>query len=93
MWWEIRSSAIPMTGRQCSVGELQVNTESMRDKALLITDDRLHALVEIILMEHTPGATEHMPGTVPGGTEHILCTSCSQRWPCVEIVALHKWLG
>jgi hypothetical protein len=63
------------------VGKLQVNTDSLRDKALLITDDRLHALVEIILTEHTPGTY--------GG---LLCNSCSQRWPCAEIVALDEWL-
>jgi len=64
------------------VGKLLVNMESLRDKALLITDDHLHALVEVILSEHTAG--------MYGGR---LCNSCSQRWPCAEIVALHKWLG
>jgi len=75
------------------VGKLQVNVECLRDRALLLTDDKLHNLVEIILMEHTAGATESMPGTVPGQVGHTLCTSCSQRWPCAEIVALHEWLG
>lgn len=78
MWQAIRSSAIPMTRRRCRL--IQLDMDLLRTLAVRVADDQLKDLVMVILDEHTPGESAS------------LCTSCSRRWPCAEIVALHRWL-